>query len=363
MWWYMKQRSINQLLIALLIMGCTSQSNNPIEDNIDEVGSNLTRDKVILLADQFARIHWQMTDENIHASGCAGSNNFTSQYPVGPRIGMGYKWSGWENIDDFMQKIEEGYGTGTGGYVDYSVLGVPLDCFTGVSCTGFVSKVWQLEKKYTLNYGDAVNAPQFQQISSQISYSDLKKGDALINSEHIMLYAYTNRNGTIMIFDSSGEGVLFHPVSWSYLNPRNTIPIRYNRIEEVENEQGTVTNPFVINYSSTQFVHKGNTRNVVSLTFDTYSLIPEKSQLGPECIYQLNINSSSSISINVTDLKHENIDNNIFLLTSLDTENYTTTDCIAWGDHNIDIELNSGTYYVVVDSENDLPGEYILTVN
>ena len=359
----MIQQTISRLFFTLFFLGCTSQNNNPLQNNIGGIGGDVTRDEVILLADQFARIHWQMTDENTHAGGCSVRNDFTSQYPVGPRIGMGYKWSGWENIDDFLLRIKEGYGTGTGGYVNYSALGVSPDCFTGVSCTGFVSEVWQLEKKYTLNYGDAVDAPQFREISSQISYNDLKKGDALINSEHIMLYAYTNRSGEIMIFDSSVEGVSFHPVSWSYLNPRNTIPIRYNRIEEVENEQGTTTNPFVINYSGAQFVHEGNTRNVVSMIFDTYSLVPGKGQPGPECIYQLNISSSSSISINVTDIKNENIDNNVFLLTSLDTENYTTIDCIAWGDNSINIELNAGTYYVVVDSGNDLPGEYTLTVN
>ena len=38
-------------------------------------------------------------------------------------------------------------------------------------------------------------------------------------------------------------------------------------------------------------------------------------------------------------------------------------DCIAKGDYLINASLDPGLYYIVVDSGNDLPGEYSLTLN
>lgn len=346
-------------LLVISLTVTTHCSNNGITNDNTK---GIQRSEIILIADQFARVHWYMSEENIHAGGCATNNNFTSDYPVGPRIGVGYKWSGWEDVEVFLQKIYDGYGTGTGGYVTYERMEISPDCFTGVSCTGLVSKTWRLEKKYTLNYGPTVDAPQFSELTTEISYDELKKGDALINAEHIMLYAYTNRDGVIMVFDSAIRGVSFRSIPWSYLNSKNTIPIKFNYVTENDNEQGTIANPFMIDFTDGQFTHAGNTRNVVSMEFDTYSITPENNETGPECIYQLNINSNVSLNISIIDIKDEGIDNNIYLLTSLDAENYTTNNCIAWGDNNINIQLSEGTYFIVVDSGNNLPGEYVLTI-
>ena len=359
----MKSLILLYVTFILIHLGCTAPNESSANNQPLITNNSITRSEIILLADTFARVRWTMSQDNVNAGGCASNNNFISQYPVGQRMGMGYKWNGWEDVDDFLDKIASGYGTGTGGYVNYENMGIPNECFTGVSCTGLVSKVWKLETKHTLNYGDAVTTPQFRDRSSEITYEQLQKGDALINSEHIMLYAYTNRDGVIMIFDSSGEGVSFRPVAWSYLNPRNTMPIRYNLVRDDEIVQGTSSNPILINSSDLPFTHDGNTRNVVSMEYDHYSIIPARNEQGPECIYQLNITSSVSIDVSINDLSNEGIDNSIFILTSLSAENFETSNCIAWGDTEINIELNAGTYFIIVDSGNDTPGEYSLSIN
>jgi hypothetical protein len=308
-----------------------------------------------------------MADVNIKGISCG--NSFTSDYPIGPRIGMGYKFGAWDSIDTFLTKISEGYGTGTGveNYKNF-----PFDCVTGISCTGLVSRAWHLNHKYTLTYPDQPGVPrQFNEISSLVNNAnflfqktaDLRKGDALINLSHIMLFLYENRDGNPMIIHSSIEGVRFEEKSWFGLWLQGYIPIKYNNIVKEHNPSGTVNNPIVINSDELPYIHEGNTRNAVSMEFDKYSAAPEINQQGPETIYRLNLHSSGTVIIQINDLKVEGIDNDLYLLNSLKKEDkIQAKDCLVRDDRQIQYYLDAGTYYVTVDSKKDFPGEYKLLV-
>ena len=91
---------------------------------------------------------------------------------------------------------------------------------------------------------------------------------------------------------------------------------------------------------------------------------PSGRQCGPECIYKLKLNEPSGLEISIDNLRLEGINNNIFLLTSLAVnEDRYAMDCIGWGDYSMAAELGAGTYYIVIDSGPDLPGEYTLEVS
>lgn len=356
-------------ILLLLISSCTNSIETIYSKGHSTTdGPPITRSQVVLTADKYARAHWFMANVNVKGIGCG--NSFKSDYSIGPRIGMGYKFGGWDSIDTFLTKIAEGYSTGT-GVEDYKTL--PFDCVTGISCTGLVSRAWHLTHKYTLIYPDQPDVPrQFNEISSLVNNVDflfqnaasLKKGDAFINGSHIMLFLYENRDGNPMVIHSTVGGVCFEEKSWFGLWLKRYVPIKYNNIVNEPNPSGTINYPIVIDSATLPYIHEGNTRNVASMEFDKYSAASEINQQGPETIYRLHLHSSGTVTIQINDLKAEGIDNDIHLLNSLkkDSKNLAM-DCLIRDDRQIKIRLDAGTYYVIVDSNKDVPGEYRLAVN
>jgi hypothetical protein len=360
-------------LVFVLIVGAscgektTSIHENSAADN--SVGPPVTRSEVILTADRYARLHWTMSPIGRTGVSCGG--NFISDYMPGDRIGMGYKWGGWTGIDEFLQKIDEGYGTGTGGgadtYDDYSI-----DCVVGVSCTGLVSRAWHLDEKYTLCYADPDIPRKLCEISRVIDGVDfgtrevdaLKKGDAFINEYHTILFVYATRDGCAMVMDSSIPGVRFRKLAWGSLAYDGYQAIRYVNITESDSPPGTTTDPIIIQSDAFPFVHEGNTRDVVSMEFSRYSNAIALSQVGPEVVYKLELKTAGTVTMTIVDLKHEGIDNNIHLLGSLakDETANMATDCLERADIAITRSLDAGDYFIVVDSAYDLPGEYTLSV-
>jgi hypothetical protein len=363
------------LLLATLLLSSPACGEKR-ETILDTDGSNaavgppVTRSDVILTADKYARLHWTMSMANRTGTSCGGY--FASTYPAGNRIGMGYKWGGWNDIDDFMEKIADGYGTGTGGGANtYEYFSI--DCVVGVSCTGFVSRAWHLYQKYTLCYPDPDIPRKFCEICQDIEGVDfvnrqldaLKKGDAFINDYHTILFVYETRDGKPMVMDSSIEGVRFRQLTWDYLASEGYKAIRYDNITERTNPLGTIVNPIAIDSDEFPFTHDGNTRDVISMEFDRYSAEPTVLQVGPEVVYTLQMRSPGTVTLIVTDIKHEGIDNDIHLLGSLQRNDVVmmATDCIERADIAITRELDAGPYFVIIDSSSDAPGEYRLIID
>lgn len=357
-------------LIALLLSApaCLEETVfDPDSINTDVDGPPVTRSQTILKADRYARARWTMTEENRTGVTCGGT--FVSNYGVGDRIGVGYKWGGWTELDEFLEKVSQGYATGTGGYITWET--IPFDCVVGVSCTGLVSRAWHLDNKYTLNYDDPDIPREFQEITHEIEgvdlaarkVSGLRKGDALINSYHVVLFVYETIHGMAMIIDSSFQGVRFRPVSFYDLASDRYTAIRYNNIVEDRDPAGTITNPIELPVDGMETCVKGNTRDVVGLEFHSYSIAPSSRQPGPEIVYKLNIQEDGLLEASITQCKEEGIDNDIHLLDSFDKDAHgMALGCLARGDDHIEAAVSAGTYYVVIDGRNNTPGEYILTV-
>jgi hypothetical protein len=273
-------------------------------------------------------------------------------------------------VDDFVDKISKGYATGTGGGLTYET--IPFDCVVGVSCTGLVSRAWHLDHKYTLNYADPDIPRKFQEITHEIEEVDIgagrvagiRKGDALINQYHVMLFVYETTDGTPMIIDSSYEGVRFRAVSWSMLAREGYTAIRYNNILEDVEPEGTISNPFDVEPGVSEISIIGNTRDVVSTEFDNYSIESSRAKLGPEIIYRIRTDASGTLTASITDFEQESIDNDLYLLSSLDRDGARMAcDCVARGDSSLEVTLEAGIWYLIVDSSNESPGQYALSLS
>lgn len=360
-------KTIPIIIILLAAQACFEDPVKAYDDRTDVDGPPVTRSQAVMTADRYARAHWTMTEENRTGTSCNGT--FLSNYPLGDRIGVGYKWGGWTELDEFLEKMEQGYATGTGGGITWET--IPFDCVVGVSCTGLVSRAWDLDNKYTLNYDDPEIPRQFHEISHVIEgvnlaareVSALRKGDALINKYHVVLFVYETIHGMPVIIDSSFNGVRFRRVSWYELASDRYTAIRYNNIVEDPDPPGTTVNPIELPTGMNRVTVKGNTRDVVSLELHTYSIVPSLREPGPEVIYTIDIREPGMLEAEITQVKYEGIDNDIFLLESLarDTQGMALG-CIAWGDIGIEAAVGMSTYYIVVDGKNDSPGEYTLTV-
>jgi len=332
-------------------------------------GPPVTRSEAVLTADRYARVRWTLTQDN--QTGYREDRDFKSNYGTGDRIGMAYKWGGWDTVEDFLDKVEKGYGTGTGGGSDV-YRRFPKSAVTGISCTGLVSRAWHLNHKYTLNYNKVFFLRrEFQDITQDVPGGNLrsdqlgsiKKGDVLINSGHTMVYLYTGRDGRVRVLHSTTPGVIFQSFDVSELVRNGYKPIRYDNIVETEAPKGTATNPIVLTPGENLQSIEGNTRDVVSMEIDEYSSCSAGSQVGPETIYRYDVTRAGEIEIAVTDFKDEGIDNDVFLLRSIDIgEEHEALDCIAWEDRRIEWSAVPGTYWIVVESGEDTPGGFTLSV-
>jgi len=317
--------------------------------------SGLERGAAILIGDTYTREHWSCSAANTTGASQSCPSAYSSFYSVGDYIGVPYKWGGFDSMDQFRDKISQGYGAGS-----YSSDGV-LSCITGVDCSGYVSRCWEQTSKY--------GTSTIHGISDELgSTDDMKKADAFNKAgSHIVMLNYYHRDGSPVIMEAAGGSfrkALFRKATWTYLNGYK--PIRYENIEDDTNVEGTITNPIIID--SFPFFNSGNTRNMFSLEIDTYSIKPETMETGPEVIYKFTIDTPGTIDLSVFDIQSEDIDNDIHLLSGLNIDgNKMATEALARDDHNIVMHIEAGTYYIVVDSfsssGNDRPGEFTMSAS
>ena len=178
-----------------------------------------------------------------------------------------------------------------------------------------------------------------------------------------MLFVYETIHGMAMIIDSSFQGVRFRPVSWYDLADDGYTAIRYSNIVENGDPSGSILNPIELPVGEFDHSIDGNTRDVVSLEFNSYSIAPSSRQPGPEVIYELNIQEEGFLEASITQFKDEGIDNDIHLLESFEKDAQgMALGCVARGDDRIEVSVSDGKYYIVIDGRNNSPGEYTLTV-
>jgi hypothetical protein len=178
----------------------------------------VSRSDAIAVAKRFAEHRWIVKKANRRAV-CV--RNYRVVWQPGESVtGVAYNWGGMDQVNVFDARLAAGHGAGA-----HKRDGV-TSCTTGIDCSGLLSLAWGQKQKYGTasisEIADLLNVNVFQ---------DLKPGDALNKpGSHIVVFAGYNPDGTINVFEASGDAsrVIFQKSSWTRF--RQYVPIRYKRI-------------------------------------------------------------------------------------------------------------------------------------
>ncbi len=313
------------------------------EDNLPPI----TRDQVMANAAAYAHQTWRSGAANLHVS-CSSSWNTT--YTAGSYVGLPYKWGGFDDLAAFQQKLSQGYGPGSRS--EYGV----LPCVTGVDCSGFLSRVWQLPSKY----GTAT----LSQVTTEIrDIDDVRPGDAWVKpGSHVVLHAYFRDDGTPTWSEASGgaEKVrLMTSGSWAYLNGYR--PVRYKGIRETADlsHAGTLEDPIPI--PSFPFTDSRNTVLAASDEIDEYPCKPGTREEGPEFVYAADLPGPGKLTATLA--YTGGVELGAFLLSGNGPET-----CVAHANRKLGYEVKAPRrYLLVVDgyskAQDEFSGPYTLTVS
>ena len=298
----------------------------------------IDREAVLDNAAEFATHTWTMSSANQYAS-C--SSSYVCDYTPGTTYrGIPYDWGGWVTTSQYDEYIAAGYGAGS-----HSWHGV-LSCTVGVDCSGFVSQAWETSQKY----GTAT----FYQVSSDISTSSLKRGDALNkSSSHIVLFAYETPGGIPVHVEANGE-LVFTDVDQGWSSFSSYSAIRYDSISD-GSETGTIASPIEIDafpYEDLRW-----TMGAASDVFDSYSCAADTDESGPEQIYHLEVATGGTLALRVT--CDNSVDVDIHVL-----DGPSSSDCLARDHTDLSIWLDPGEYWITADTwvgTYEYAGPYILT--
>ncbi len=286
----------------------------------------------------FATHEWTMGSANQYAS-C--SSDYVSDYTPGHTYrGIPYDWGGWVTADEYDDYIAAGYGAGS-----HSWHGV-LSCTVGVDCSGFVSQAWETSTKY--------GTSTFYQVTSEISASSLKRGDALNNAgSHIVLFAYETAAGIPVHYEANGDLVFVDSdQGWSAFSSYE--PIRYDAITD-GGSSGTSSNPHEI--TAFPFEDLRWTAGAASDSIDSYSCASSTNESGPEQLYRFSVAEAGTLTLRVSD--DSGVDIDIHVLTAP-----TGSACLARDDTDLSIDLSPGEYWIAADTwvgSYEYAGPYILT--
>lgn len=328
------------ILVSALLLGMSTTPANAIN-----------RDQMISIAETYANHTWTSTWSNYTAS-CSGAytSNFLDIYGVGNHTGMAYDWGGFDTISGFDSKIDQGHGAGS-----HSNDGV-LSCTTGVDCSGFVSRCWDLPSKK--------GTSTISSVSHQISPNEVLKGDAYNKANaHIRLWHYQAADGQPVIYESAGgsKRKAWHNTGITWSSFAGYVPIRYDGVTEGNGPvPGALTNPFVVD---TYPHHHDYTTNVAGPSnFDVYSCAPTTGEYGPEIVYKLLLPGEGLLTASVTDGAGVDID--LHILTHKDPDT-----CLARDDKVVGpLALQSKKVWLIADtwsnsSGTTYPGAYSLDIS
>jgi len=298
------------------------------------------REAVLDHAADFTTHAWTMGSGNQYAS--CDSSYISDWSPGATYRGLPYDWGGWVSTAQYDSELAAGYGAGS-----HSWNGV-LSCTAGVDCSGFVSQTWETSKKY--------GTSTFYQVTSDISASALKRGDALNNAgSHIVLFAYETDAGLPVYYESAGTLVsVVSDNGWSHFSSYQ--PVRYDSITD-GTSRGTASNPIEIR--SFPYEDLRWTAGAASDAIDAYSCAPDLDESGPEQLYRFDVATAGTLDLRVSD--DDGVDVDIHVLTAPDGDA-----CLDRDDSELSIWLEPGEYWIAADTwvgSTEYAGPYLLTAS
>ncbi|HNT35373.1 MAG TPA: fibronectin type III domain-containing protein, partial [bacterium] len=186
--------------------------NYPYEGS---VSSNVKRDRILAIAEDYATLYYYQSAANIDYSGYTGAT--CPDATVGWKTGMKYCWGGEDSTREYLLRMTEGDGAGN---KDTSSSSSYDQYCAGADCSGFVSNAWTSSRVATSG---------FPNISDDILWEQLRQGDALNDAgSHIRLFDYfISQVGTAMLYESTAGGGAWKCIHRSLARDDTYQPIRY----------------------------------------------------------------------------------------------------------------------------------------
>ena len=137
-----------------------------------------------------------------------------------------YDWGGFASVTDFQSAMTTGEDAGSINSKTTS----PLQCSSGVDCSGFVSRAWNLAAKHGTGGLDNIS----YSLGNDGSVTSLRQGDILnLSGKHVLLFDSANTKDA-MVYEATTDfkldRVVHHTRTLSYILNKLYRPERYKNL-------------------------------------------------------------------------------------------------------------------------------------
>jgi len=248
----------NSMLVCLLLISLSGSSF-----------AQISRSQIMANANSYsnASYKWTATASNkwlgtycngkyiYYAAPAAGGCVIT-----GTNWGMPYSWGGWSSISQHNTAMANGKSAGdvcssSGGGCNGG--GAGLACASGMDCSGFISRVWNVSS--TTKY----NCTMLNSISTPILASQVQAGDIYNRNDHVRLVATVYTNGNRQVVESSVTGWRVQYNTWTPSQLSSYTPRVYNNSASC----GTPTSVNVYNITASSATFKWTSSGATNFTY------------------------------------------------------------------------------------------------
>lgn len=173
-------------------------------------GATITRDEIIDNAERYVAHQWTPMNDNICHANLGGKkvdtpdeaftqteNNIPGWWRVGTvSQSVPYKWGGYDTLNGFDAAVGHG---ACAGDINTAVSFGSANA-AGVDCSGFVTRAFGIP--YPTKYGTGTLPKITEKLDD---YADLRKGDILLKSGHVMLVADNYSGEVITVYEASSR--------------------------------------------------------------------------------------------------------------------------------------------------------------
>ena len=173
----------------------------------------VTRTEIMDNAVAYSDLSWYCSPDNIDHWEYTEGGCQPCDFNVGWQTGEAYSYGGDDSYTVFLDRIAAGDGAGS-HYCHYDYWGGTPYWATGIDCSAFASKCWEIPRQstYTLPFH-----------STAIPHSRLQAGDILnIPYSHVRLFHERAGDGRPIVYEASGSAakVVHRVVDWGSYEPR-----------------------------------------------------------------------------------------------------------------------------------------------
>jgi len=188
------------------------------------LSSGITRAQIMSNARSFHRgFFWTITDANLRPL----TNWLRPRFVTGPGTYefMPYCWGGFDSRSSFEAGLQNGGRVGNINSRDSANRIIPHVPNTfGLDCSAFVSRAWATARHATIT---------FYRISRQITWDELRQGDALNRAgHHIHLFSHFLPDGRVVVYEATTSNSLDRVANTIHMRASltNYVPIRFNNV-------------------------------------------------------------------------------------------------------------------------------------